>query len=258
MPAASPVATLSCSQCGGELHPQEGEVFLTCPFCNSTVFLDKARVVFHWFVAPTLDPQQAAGQLARWMSGSQTVKDLDKKAQVSGQTFQYFPVWYFRVGRGGQEVVALQPAAATSVSEVSRLNIPAGDLRPFDPTVEVQSVEPTVPLEAAQQWLQQSQPGAEVKEGALVHIPIHIFKYTYKNQVFTALVEAGTGAVLANIYPAKSEAPYYLAALITALVFLALAAIPLGSPVLTPVALIMAAVAAPLLFILAAVIATKV
>jgi hypothetical protein len=255
---ASPVATLSCSQCGGELHPQEGEVFLTCPFCNSTVFVDKSQVVFHWFVAPTLDQQQAAGQLARWMSGNQTVKNLDKKAQVTGQTFQYFPVWYFRLGRSGQEVVALQPAAATSITEVARLNIPAGDLRPYDPSVELQSMEPTVPLEAARQWLEQSQPGAEVREGALVHIPIYIFKYTYRNLVFTALVEAGTGTVLANIFPAKSEAPYYLAALLTALVFMALAAIPLGSPLLTPVALTAALVAAPLLFILAVVVASKV
>jgi hypothetical protein len=254
----APVVNLSCTQCGGELHPQEGEIFLTCPFCNSTIYLDKSQVVFHWYVAPTLDATQAAGQLARWMSGNQTVKDLDRKAKVTGQTFQYFPVWHFIIARGGQESNALQPAAATSITEVARLVLPAGDLKPYAGSVESQSVTPTVPLEAARQWLQQSQPGSEVREGALVHVPIFVFKYSYKGSIFTALVEAGTGAVLANIYPAKAEAPYLMAAGITAAVFIFLAILPLGSPALTIVSLVLALVAIPILFFMAVYVASKV
>ena len=254
----STVTTLNCTQCGGELHPQEGEIFLTCPYCNSTIYLDKTQVVFHWQLTPTLDAQQSAGQLARWMSGSQTVKNLDKKAQVVGQTFQYFPVWFFKVMRGDQELVMLQPAAATSVTELTRLNIPAGDLKPFAITSDTIATTPTVPLEAARQWLQQAQPGAQVREGALVHIPVYLFKYTYKNQTYTALVEAATGTVLANIYPAKAEAPYTIAAGLTVLVYMVLAMMPLGSPLLGGVALILALVAAPILFFVAVAVASKV
>ncbi len=107
---------LNCTQCGGELNPDEGQIFLTCPFCSSTVYVDKTRVVFHWSVAPTLDEQQAVAALYRWMSGSQTVKDLDKKAKVEGQLFEYFPLWYFKWKDNGKEVELLRPAAATSVS----------------------------------------------------------------------------------------------------------------------------------------------
>ena len=254
----APVTTLNCTQCGGELHPQEGEIFLTCPYCNSTVYLDKSKVVFHWYVAPTLDAKQAAGELARWMSGNQTVKDLDRKAQVSGSSFQYFPVWSFKVARNGQESMALQPAAATSITELSKLQLPAGDLKPYDSKLDSQSVTPSVPLEAAHAWLEQSQPGGEVREGALVHVPVFIFKYTYKGQTFTALVEAGTGAVLANIFPAKAEAPYYVAAGLTALVCLILAGLPLGSPALGMVSLALAVVALPVLFFVAVYVASKV
>jgi hypothetical protein len=256
----SPVTTLNCTQCGGELHPQEGEIFLTCPYCSATVYLDKSRVVFHWFLTPTLTPEQAAGQLARWMSGNQTVKDLDKKSQVSGQSFQYFPIWFFKVRQGQQENQAIQPAAATSITEINRLSLPAGDLRPYDASVESQAVAPSVPLDAAHEWLAQSRPGGEVSEAALVHIPIFIFKYSYKGSSFTALVEAATGVVLANIYPAKSEAPYYMAAGITALVFLCLAALPLsGFPVVSgAVALVLALIAIPILFFLAVYVASKV
>jgi hypothetical protein len=254
----APVTTLTCTQCGGELHPQEGEIFLTCPFCNSTVYLDKSKVVFHWFVAPTLDAQQAAGQLARWMSGNQTVKDLDRKAQVTGSTFQFFPVWSLKYARGGQEGMALQPAAATSITEVNKLKLVAGDFKPYDSRLDAQAVTPSVPLEAAHAWLEQAEPGSEVREGALVHIPIFIFKYAYKGQTFTALVEAGTGAVLANIFPAKAEAPYLMAAGLTLLVCLVLAVLPLGSPALGLVSLALALVALPVLFFVAVYVASKV
>ncbi len=93
----STASPLNCTQCGGALHPDEGQIFLTCPYCGATVYLDPAQVVFHWYLAPTLNPQQAGGELYRWMSGSQTVKDLDKKAQVVGQSFEYFPLWYFLI-----------------------------------------------------------------------------------------------------------------------------------------------------------------
>lgn len=108
---------LHCTQCGGALHPDEGQIFLNCPYCGATVFVDRSRVVMHWYVAPTLDAEKATAALYRWMSGSQTVKDLDKKARVVGQSFEYFPVWYFRrpSANGGEEVL-LRPAAATSVT----------------------------------------------------------------------------------------------------------------------------------------------
>ena len=116
-------AQITCSQCGGELHPDEGQLFLSCPYCGATVYLDRSRVVFHWYVASTLKDQDAVAALYRWMSGSQTVKDLDKKAKVVGQSFEYFPVWYFKWDEQGKEQVALQPAAATSITELGSLKI---------------------------------------------------------------------------------------------------------------------------------------
>ncbi len=254
----SPGTKLNCTQCGGELHPDEGQVFLTCPYCTATIYIDPSQVVYHYHLAPTLSAEQASGALFRWMSGSQTVKDLDKKTQVSGQTFEYFPVWHFVVRGAGGEQVALQPAAATSVTELTRLRVPAGDLKPYDPALDAQSTPPTVPLEAARNWLLQAQPGAEVRQSALVHIPIYVFKYVYKGQTFTALVEAATGAVLANIFPAKAEAPYLMAAGITALVYLCLASLPMTNIMNSGLAIILALVAAPFLFGLAVWVALKV
>jgi hypothetical protein len=109
------------------------------------------------------------------------------------------------------------------------------------------------------QWLQQRNGLVDVKETSLVHVPVYFFKYTFKNKVFTALVEAGTGKVMANIFPAKAEAPYLLAGGLTAAVYLALALIAAvgGSPG-TILALVAGLIAAPILFAFAAWVANKV
>jgi hypothetical protein len=225
-PVATPSTTFNCTQCGGDLHPDEGQVFITCPYCNSTVYLDKAQVVFHLRLAPTLDDNAAAAALAHWMAGNDTVKDLDKKSRILGQTFTYFPVWYFKVKSGGNEQIFLEPAAATSVTELRSLKLPAGDLQKYDDALMAQSVEPSVPLDAALSWLTQKQVDTrQVSESALVHIPIYTFKYGFKNKMYTAVVEAATGRTLANIFPPKAEAPYLAVGCLTALVFLCLAGI---------------------------------
>lgn len=70
-------------------------------------------------------------------------------------------------------------------------------------------VEPDVLYDSAKSWLQSS--GIDlntVKEAALVHIPFYQFYYNFNNHTYTALVEASSGEVYANIFPAKSEAPF--------------------------------------------------
>lgn len=228
-PAPS-IGVVNCTQCGGELHPDEGQIFLTCPFCGATVYLDTSRVVFHWAIAPTLNDQDAVSALYRWMSGSQTVKDLDKKSRIAGQSFQYFPVWYFKwKDSRGAESEALQPAAATSVTELSALKLPAGDLQKYDPALDAQAAAPTVPLEAGLEWVRQRNPGAapQIEEMSIVHVPLYFFKYAFRDRVYTAIVDAASGTVLASLYPAKSEAPYRLVGVVTALVYLCLALVPL-------------------------------
>ena len=169
MDAAVPASTLNCSQCGGELHPDEGQIFITCPFCGTTVYIDKSRVVFHWALAPTLNQEQAQAALMRWMAGNQTVKDLDRKAVISGFTFEYFPIWMFKHrDRAGTETVTLAPAAATSVTEIAHIKLPAGDLTKYDQSIESQARLPTVPLKTAFAWMGIEQiPAEEIVEQAL-------------------------------------------------------------------------------------------
>jgi hypothetical protein len=56
----------------------------------------------------------------------------DQKSQVVGETFEYFPLWYFKRAAGRQGRDRLDPGAATSVTEIRNLNLPAGDLRKYE------------------------------------------------------------------------------------------------------------------------------
>ena len=118
-------------------------------------------------------------------------------------------------------------------------------------------------------WLKENKgfPAEEIAEKSLVHLPLYTFKYSYKGQEYTALVEAGTGGVFANIFPAKAEMPYRVVGGLTATVFLCLATSPLigaairrgeGAALGLLVFLCLVAIAAPLLFALAARVAAKI
>jgi predicted RNA-binding Zn-ribbon protein involved in translation (DUF1610 family) len=269
METSLPSSTISCTQCGGELHPEQGQMFFTCPYCSATVYLDKSRVVFHWYLAPTLDEAKARASLARWMAGNETVKDLDQKARLTGAAFEYFPVWYFKHQLpGGKEDILLEPAAATSISEIRRVRLPGGDLRKYDSGLDAQAQPPSVPLQTALGWLADRQvPQQEIAEQALVHIPMYTFKYVYQNRPYAAVVEAATGGVFANIFPAKAEAPYLMVGGLAAIVFLCLATFPVigaaanggsGAGVGLLACAGLGIVAAPVLFALAAWVAAKI
>jgi hypothetical protein len=259
---------VGCAQCGGLLHPDEGQVFLVCPYCGSAVYLDASKVVFHWALTPTLGELEAGAALHRWMAGNETVKDLDRKAQRTSSSFSFFPLWLLKIKDGTGQRVHLEPAAATSVTALRELALPAGDLVRYEPGWEPQSVPPSVPLEAVIHW--QSQVGVkpeDIAEASLVHVPIYTFKYNFQGQPYTAVVEAATGRVLANLYPAKAEAPYRTVALVTALVFVCLASLPLagglvdsqeGASIGAAVCAVGGLIAAPAAFAAAAWVAAKV
>lgn len=269
MNTSLPVAVLNCTQCGGELHPDEGQIFITCPYCSSTVYLDKSQVVFHWYLAPTLDETRAKGSLARWMGGNLTVKDLDKKSQVTEGSFTFFPMWYMKYqSTSGQEEIRQFPAAATSITEIRHIKIPAGDLRKFEDSVQSQSQPPSVPLETALGWLGERGISREqITELAMVHVPLYIFKYKYQGTTYSSIVDGATGEVFANIFPAKSESPYRTIGASAALIFLCLATFPVAGFVIDDVAGLgigflactaIGIIVAPLLLAIAAWVAAKI
>ena len=222
---------MRCGQCGSALAVEHGSQFVTCEFCGTTSFVDKARAVFHYALQVTVRENDALSELRRWMGGNETVKNLDKKAQIEPPVFEYFPMWMVKVLQGEQERVLLKPAAALSVSELERLTVPAADLQPYDHGLDASAVPPTVSYETMQQWLADDhriRPEA-MREVSLIHLPIYTCKYEFAGRRYTAIVDAATGRVFANIYPSKREAPYQTIGIAAFAAYFCASLIPLGS-----------------------------
>jgi hypothetical protein len=208
-----------------------GSQFVTCEFCGTTSFVDKSRTVFHYALRVTVGEDEAPSTLRRWMAGDETVKNLDKKAQIEQPVFEYFPMWVVKALQGEQERVFLKPAAALSVSELERLTVPAADLQPYDLGLDASAVPPSVPYETMQQWLvadHHIRP-EDMREVSLVHVPIYTCKYGFAGRRYTAIVDAAAGKVFANIYPSKWEAPYQTIARAAFAAYFCAALIPLAA-----------------------------
>lgn len=223
-------AQILCRQCSAPLLIEQGTQFVNCEYCGTTNYVDKGRMVFHYAVRTTVREDEALSALRRWMAGNETIKGLDKDAKIEQPVFQHFPMWFVRAGQNGQEKVYMEPAAALSVSELKHLTIPASDLEPYDHTFDETAVTATVPYNAMLGWLKEERGVEEkdIREVSLVHLPTYIFKYGYKDRQYTAVVDAATSEVFANIYPSKWEAPYLAIGAAAFAAYFCAALIPLG------------------------------
>ncbi|TRZ66292.1 hypothetical protein D4R20_00765 [bacterium] len=221
-----------CPQCAGENEIQTDDKFVTCSFCGSAIFVDKSKIVNHYVVVPNFNKEQAEGNLRRWMAGNFQSKNLDRDSKISAEYFYYFPLWYFKTQEGAGDKIYLQPAYSTSVSEIKNIQIPAGNLKPFNAKeVDIKEfISPDVLYDSAKAWLEQSGVNSEsVSESNLVHIPFFQFYYNYKGSQYTAMVEASSGKVYANHWPAKSEIPFKLLFALSIITFIVASIVSLGA-----------------------------
>lgn len=269
MSSVPDTAQVLCRQCNAPLPIEPGTQFITCEFCGTTNFVDKGRAVFHYAVRTTVRENDALAALRRWMAGNKTVKDLDKKAQIDRPIFEYFPMWLVRVDLKGQEKVFLEPAAALSVSELKEIVLPAGDLEAYDHNLDSAAMEVTVPYEAMLHWLADDDGirESQIREVSLVHLPVYQFKYTFADRRYTAMVDAASSKVFANIYPSKWEAPFFAIGAAAFAAYFCASLIPLGGYLLGDfsglalgiVAYIVAAILLAIpIFVIASVISAKV
>jgi len=218
-PSAATANAVACTQCGGENQLPSGRRLFRCQYCDATLFVDRGGVVNHYRLPPLLGAEEARAALRRWMAGNETVKDLDKKSSLGAVVAVSFPMWLFRVRRDGREEAYVEPAAPTPIPQIADLKVPAGKLEPYSgESAEVAAVAATIPLETARGWLDQRGVG-EPEETALVQVPLWRCSYSYGGTGYEALVDGSTGAVMAAVFPEKSESPYVLVAVLGLILF---------------------------------------
>jgi hypothetical protein len=176
-------------------------------------------MVLHYLVARTLDAERATNTLKRWMASAGTAKDLDRKAEIEQPVLRYLPLWRFKIADRRGEQVLVEPAKPETLLE--GLTIPPGELRFYRPDFAPYLVQPAVSFEeASKRLLKGRDPAAEVREAALVHVPVYLFGYRYRDQTYHAAVDAAAGEVFASLCPGRRELPYRATATITLAAFL--------------------------------------
>ncbi len=219
---------ISCTQCAAQVGFVEGESFAFCPHCDSSLFLDRSKVVFNYRLESTVDGEAAEAALRRWMAGNGMVKHLDQEAEVTHRRFEHFPFWRFRCRQpSGVEQVHLELAHADANAVMREVSVPAGGLKFLRPEDlhEESFVRPEIPADSALQRLKNREEmttTGELLEMSLVFVPLHRFEYRHREVIYSAVVDASSAGVYAGIYPTKSETPYMLMGMASLLVFFAL------------------------------------
>jgi len=228
---SDPSLEILCHQCAAPLPIEQGRQFVTCEFCGAENFVDKRTAVMHYAVRDTIGAADAQAALRRWMGGNDTIKDLDKKAEITETWLEMFPMWLVRTEQNNTEKVILEPAAALTVTELTELTIPAADLEPYDHTLDGQAIPPTVPIDTVKKWLNDNQgiKASDITEISLVHLPIFRCKYTLDGRVYSAVVDASSSKVFANIFPSKWEAPYVVIGFFAFIAYFCAALVPYGA-----------------------------
>jgi hypothetical protein len=213
-----------CQQCSAVLPVELGNNVAICAYCATTNLVDTSQFILHYMARPTLRENDAEAVLRRWMAGSTTVEGLDKLVKIERPLYQLFPMWMIRTVQADAERLLLEPAAALSVSELKRMRLASVDLERYDDSLAADAVAATVPYTAMMRWLADDYQvkREQVREVALVHLPVYLFKYHFAGQRYTAAVAGATGEVFASVYPAKRDMPYHLVAGASLLIYFAL------------------------------------
>jgi hypothetical protein len=193
--------TIECTQCGAQLDPHKDEIFYNCPFCHSTLYIERGMSVEHYYVSPRVARKDIKSILSTWLAGSELSEGI---SIVSAQQF-FFPFWYFQFAG---ERNHLTPANTSEVEEIDAIELPPVDLLPFR-TQDLHGGRVVEPQFLHDVMLEKTLEAAgtsreKLVSSSLIHLPVWEVAYTYGEDpsVYTAVVDGTSGAVYANIMPA--------------------------------------------------------
>jgi len=193
--------SIDCTQCGAELNPHKHEIFYSCPYCESTLFIQKGRSVQNFFVPRRVTVRDLTSILSTWLAQNELNEDI---SVVSRSPF-YFPFWYFQFGGAENHLV---PANSSEVEEVKRIDLPPVNLQQFS-TKEMSKanlVQPQFLHDVALEKVikDTSSSPSQLVSSSLIYLPLWNVSYAYGSDpaIYTAVVEGTAGAVYANVIPA--------------------------------------------------------
>lgn len=186
-----------CVKCGGAVPLERDEAFLRCPFCDSTLFMDRASTFLHLNMAASLRETQAQDRLARELQRleipPQPVDSVEKLL---------LPFWEIR----GGSTTTTEPAFAPIPDPLAGYRIPAGGASARGGS----GAEEFAPVECAETASARWEGGAP--QGlSLVSVPF--YRITFGGRQFSAWVDGVSGAVFPVQFPPSNASANHQRAL---------------------------------------------
>jgi DNA-directed RNA polymerase subunit RPC12/RpoP len=185
-----------CTQCGAEIPIEEDAGFIQCEYCGTHLFVEVDRTVQHYNFRPRME----AGSLASTIMRELSRLELTLPVEITRAELVYFPFWQITTEQGRNVTI---PGAITTIENLAGVTIPAGDLKFFDPEniPSGKIIPPETLLDGALAQFKGLNLRDEVKESALIHLPVFLVSYRYQDNSYEAAVDALSGNVYADEYP---------------------------------------------------------
>ena len=197
------VQSLSCPQCGGAVPLQGQSIFLDCPYCDTALYVEADTLYRRTVLAPVLRSWgEARACVEDWAGREHGRRGATAMQEVMQgllrPEMQYFPMWVLRTKQGG---VHVEPAAVTAATEMWKLDVESGRIVDASPRDEALPM-PEVPRQAALAWAARGGLApTTIAEIGLAYVPLYVLHCSHEGEMFTVVVEASTGRVLADTPP---------------------------------------------------------
>ena len=212
-----------CPQCGAPVTLAVEARFVDCRHCESTLVVDKDKLFFHYLLPPNLDLPHAEGSVRRWMSGDLTPRNLASQARFESSQKKMYPVWMITFDSDGRRFVRQTPARGDMPAELSSLMVPAGALEFYESesAAGFEALAHDISADSAQESMNRQLDllagkgqSLTIARAVLVHIPLFVLTYRYRNRTYHIFVDAAVGDVYPGRYPAKRELPFVITGLV--------------------------------------------
>ena len=190
-----------CPQCGALSQPPHQVDTFVCPWCGSTLHPAGGVRVYRLAQRPRVTAA-AAGQAVRaWFAGPDLPRGMEKAARVEVGALTSFPFLRAR----SPESESVSALAALPLAEVAQLERVPADLVPAAEIAFADLCRTAVDEEVLKDEVRRAVTDPGVRELFLEERVFYPVRYSYQGMRFSAVVEAGSGRVLAGRRPARRD-----------------------------------------------------
>jgi len=198
---------ISCTQCGANIEITEDSGFITCPYCDSRLYVEVDRTVRHLYLKPRISSNQLPGIISKALEKF----ELTQPVELTEAKLVFIPFWLLRLEKG----ILRFPASELEFEELKKFKIPVGELLPYEAEIErnYQVELPELELEEIFHLPLVERVKDQIQRVDLIHLPFYQVSYKYLEQIYSGLVDGAGGKFFAQQLPpspSKEKDRYFM------------------------------------------------